>query len=301
MRRVIVHYHLFKNAGTSVDNVLKLSLGEERCGSIEGPEGSGVVRPQELLDYILANPKYVCVSSHQASPPLPVHPDLDIFPIVFLRHPLDRARSAYAFVNRQAKDDDRKQEPGWLDSIEDYVKWRLESGDRTITNFQVHHLSGVRALPSEQRRGWTPEDDLDAAKRFIVSLPFVGIVERFYKSMRMLQTWLEGPFPDLKFFVNHANKSRGRAATLEQRMRELKKQLGADLYARLEEENSLDLKLYDFACELFSERYKEMGLGGTTALLDRITRRVHIIKANAESYRFRNANKRAKRKHRPNP
>lgn len=101
--------------------------------------------------------------------------------------------------------------------------------------------------------------------------------------------------------MDHANKSEGRADTLKQRMRELKKQLGADLYARLEEENALDLKLHEFACKLFGERCKEMGSGVGTTLLERITHRLHIIKANAESYRLRNANKRAKRKQRQNP
>ena len=36
----------------------------------------------------------------------------------------------------------------------------------------------------------------------------------------------------------------------------------------------------------------------TGALLDRITHRVHIIEANGESYRLKDAKKRAKRKHR---
>ena len=39
----------------------------------------------------------------------------------------------------------------------------------------------------------------------------------------------------------------------------------------------------------------------TGALLDRITHRVHIIEANGESYRLKDAKKRAKRKRRENP
>ena len=39
----------------------------------------------------------------------------------------------------------------------------------------------------------------------------------------------------------------------------------------------------------------------TGALLDRITHRVHIIEANGESYRLKDAKKRAKRKGRENP
>jgi DNA replication protein DnaC len=39
----------------------------------------------------------------------------------------------------------------------------------------------------------------------------------------------------------------------------------------------------------------------TGALLDRMTHRVHIIEANGESYRLRDAKKRAKRKQKENP
>jgi len=39
----------------------------------------------------------------------------------------------------------------------------------------------------------------------------------------------------------------------------------------------------------------------TGALLDRITHRVHIIEANGESYRLKDAKKRAKRQHKENP
>jgi len=39
----------------------------------------------------------------------------------------------------------------------------------------------------------------------------------------------------------------------------------------------------------------------TGALLDRITHRVHIIEANGESYRLRDAKKRTRRKRKENP
>lgn len=48
-------------------------------------------------------------------------------------------------------------------------------------------LSGVCASLPDPPRRWVAEDCFDAAKQFIGSLPFFGIVERFDASMGMLQ------------------------------------------------------------------------------------------------------------------
>ncbi len=103
-RKVIVHNHVFKNAGTSDDHMLKDSLGE-RWVEWDTPNPGGKISPAELETFILDHPDIVAVSSDQAMPPLPDQ-HLDIYPIVFLRHPVDRAYSAYLFEwNKQQSTD----------------------------------------------------------------------------------------------------------------------------------------------------------------------------------------------------
>jgi hypothetical protein len=50
-----------------------------------------------------------------------------------------------------------------------------------------------------------------------------------------------------------ANSSEGRKAPLVERLREIEAGLGSGLYARLQEENALDLDLYRHASQLFSD------------------------------------------------
>ena len=50
MRHVIVHYHIFKNAGSTVDSVLKNNFGD-RCGSIEGRNPWDTLCPDDILKY----------------------------------------------------------------------------------------------------------------------------------------------------------------------------------------------------------------------------------------------------------
>jgi hypothetical protein len=49
-----------------------------------------------MEEFILDHPHGAAFSSHQVVPPLPAR-QLQVLPIVFLRHPIDRAYSAYLF------------------------------------------------------------------------------------------------------------------------------------------------------------------------------------------------------------
>jgi hypothetical protein len=52
MRVVLVHYHLFKNAGTTMDAILARSFPDLAHGDIEGPEPWCTVTPQQLLTFV---------------------------------------------------------------------------------------------------------------------------------------------------------------------------------------------------------------------------------------------------------
>jgi hypothetical protein len=72
---IIVHYHIFKNAGSTVDAILRNNFGEA-CGKYEGNELAAVVKPEQLLKYVLENPHLKVISSHNARLPAPEYPRL---------------------------------------------------------------------------------------------------------------------------------------------------------------------------------------------------------------------------------
>src|SRR4029079_906891 len=91
-RPIIIHYHFFKNAGTSVDAILQRNFGAGWT-SREYPARS---TPNAAREFLVANPQIAALSSHTLPLPPPDIPDAEILPILFIRHPLDRLKSSSA-------------------------------------------------------------------------------------------------------------------------------------------------------------------------------------------------------------
>ena len=137
-RPVLVHYHIFKNAGTSVDVALQRSFGS-RWTTFEGSHARDVQTSGQLGRFLQDRPEVCAVSSHLARPPLPFP---GCRPIAFLRHPLLRARSVYEFVRRYP------EQPGCpashRQSFSMFVQWALDGdeaeGASVIRDCQLGHL-----------------------------------------------------------------------------------------------------------------------------------------------------------------
>ena len=96
-RNIIIHYHLFKNAGTSIDLMLEDSFGSDWIQYDEITGKHGKMLPSHFVEYILDNKNYKAISSHRLVPPIISHKHLNVFPIILIRNPIDRAFSAYQF------------------------------------------------------------------------------------------------------------------------------------------------------------------------------------------------------------
>lgn len=63
MRTIIVHDHIFKNAGSSADRLLHMAFGND-WATLEGPTPTSLLRPDELATFVDDRPEIVAVSSH---------------------------------------------------------------------------------------------------------------------------------------------------------------------------------------------------------------------------------------------
>jgi hypothetical protein len=235
-RNLIIHYHLFKNAGSSVDVILKQNFGN-RWIKFEG-DGKKITS-EELEKFILERPEIQAISSHTANLPLPVIEGVNIFPIIFLRNPLDRIRSIYDFEKRQTEVTDGSV-MAKKSTLAEYIEWRLNRlGDLAIQNFQTLRF----AMGYFNLNNPLVLSNLEKAKFVASSLPFVGIVENFDESIQLLVNKLEEL--EIKIEVPekvHANKS-AVSDNIENRLEELKNMIGEELFARITEENEDDIKL----------------------------------------------------------
>jgi hypothetical protein len=233
VRQLVLHYHLFKNAGTSVDEVLKGNFGD-RWANAEFQVRRRQPNVHLIEQWLLDHPDVQALSSHTANFPLPRLEGLRVAPIIFVRHPLDRIHSAYEFERRQNADT-----PGAKLARESdfptYVRGRLARSDNQCSEFQATRFA---ALPTEG--GGTLAD---RALRAVDALPFVGLVEAFAPSMQRLEAVLRQTFPDFRAFGAKANVLRGK--TLEERLEDIRRELGAELHAELIAANAADLALYE--------------------------------------------------------
>ena len=254
MRHIILHYHLFKNAGTSVDTILKKRFGEAMWGGVEGTKPWDTLDADAVHRFARDNPQLQVISSHQARLPEPVDPGVTYYPLLFLRHPIDRIGSVYYFEHREAaKDQNDHCKVAAANDLAGYVRWRLSDGNGSsvICNFQTVCLAGRER---DMRTAAATKEDLLEAKKRLYRLPFFGIVELFDESLSRMRSYLLNSFGDIGTNSVVANKSPERNGTLEDRLAETKAMLGADLYQELLDRNAFDLELYNEAVQLFKSR-----------------------------------------------
>lgn len=252
MRRLvppIVHYHIFKNAGSSVDRALQ-EYFKDRWSAFEGNHAHDIKSVVDVLAFLERNQDVLALSSHLARPPLPYD---DAVPIVFLRHPIARIRSVHSFVASDPAQ--HSHEIARIGGLGDYIEWAFGSGREVggivIRNYQVVHLSPASfrlpsILCSEAR-----EEDYEAAKSLLATWPCVGIADAYTESCQRFETEIKKIHDTFSFQVFQENQSSKNLPCLNDVLSEMKSQIGEDLYNRCEAENALDLRLYGFVKDRF--------------------------------------------------
>ena len=244
MRSVILHFHLFKNAGTSLDATLKENFkGEEWLTKEFSPQPEQ--NRTELTNWILANPHTKCFSSHTAIlQELPIE-DTIIIPIIFVRHPIDRIASVYNFERKQVSDS-YGATLARNTSMSGYIETRLsQPHDRQCRNF---HTNRFATLITDKHA-----TELERAVKSLKQLPFVGLVDKFSSSIDRLERLLhENGFMNIKLTALQKNVSQPTITrTLSEKVNYIKVQIGDALFTRLIELNQDDLEFYNKVVELY--------------------------------------------------
>lgn len=256
MRSVIIHYHIFKNAGSSIDRLLQNNFGTG-WSTFEGKTPTSLLTVRDIEDYLGAHPELQAISSHLGRPPLPSN--VESFPMIFLRHPLDRAASVYSH-ERRAPSNVESAEIAKLRDLAGYVKWCLDpsegrmKGGVVIRNYQVVHLSKASFRRQHIYQAEALKTDLDDVLGFLDRLPFFGIVEEFEASLQLLKRKLPPLWSDFQVANLQENISPGREATLQARLEKIERELGPDVLRPFLLENQLDMELYETALAKFRGR-----------------------------------------------
>lgn len=245
MRTVIFHYHLFKNAGTSLDAAFQENFAEGEWVTKEFSNNPKENR-EAVTQWILDNPEAKCFSSHTALLTSIKIEGVKVIPVIFIRQPFDRIASAYSFENKQGADGFGSVLARNTD-LKGYIDVRLSLiHDRQCRNFHTLRFSHMY--------GGSINSEIEGAKKALTELPFVGIVEEYNESLIKLESLLKDEgFTNLQLKPVERNVSRNIRKPIEEKISELKNKIGAEVFKKLTEANRDDIELYNLAIELSNE------------------------------------------------
>ncbi|TCO74892.1 hypothetical protein [Chromatocurvus halotolerans] len=249
MRHILLHGHIFKNAGSTLDWSLRRCFGSGFCEHRD--DAAMREAPRDALAAGVANSSIVALSSHNLPSPPPSIDGIAFYTVFLLRHPIERALSVYAFERQQQATTPGAQAAKRM-NLQDYVAWRLQDEVRpVIRNFQTRFLAGGAV-----RHGSEPltSDAVAAAHQRLKAGAPVGLVERYDASMMVLEAALRPFFPQLDLAYLPQNVSRGVGpAAVANIAGSAREQLGP-LWEPLLAHNAHDLALYAAAGKALDRR-----------------------------------------------
>ncbi|MGA3027245.1 MAG: hypothetical protein ABSF98_21005 [Bryobacteraceae bacterium] len=262
-RWILLHHHIFKNAGSTVEYVLRRCFGE-RFATLHGPAEDSVVTGSALASFLDANPEIAAVSSHHVRYPLPVIDGIILFDLCFFRNPLRRLWSMYRYFRTIEAAEDLPRcartapAPAFFDLL-------LADYPHLINDAQVNVLAngGVYTRPPTAQ-------DLRVALERVRRISVLGVVELFDESAVAAEYFLRPTFPALRFEYVPQNVSTAWNGPAPASPDQLRNEIGGARYEQLERLNRLDLQLVAFAKEELLRRFEMVpGRGGRMASLRR--------------------------------
>jgi len=199
-RKVILHYHIFKNAGTSFNTALAQVFGPAFM-EFDGAEAGSVIEPDRIGEIIRNHPGKNAFSTHQGMLSSFGTEGTEVLTTLLLRHPLSRISSIYHFERSQ-----QSNSPGAVNakrlSFGDYLRWRWDQSPAFFC-FQSFYCAR-----SPESRGYQPLETIhDRARRNLDQLHCVGTVERFPEFISRAQNLVDLAGGSTTMGTFHANIS----------------------------------------------------------------------------------------------
>lgn len=251
-RTVLLHHHIFKNAGSTVDAVLTRNF-PDRAVLHDKPveQGKHLLSPDEVKAVLDDNPQAVSLSSHQLNLQRFSFWDVDVIDLALVRHPLDRLRSMHQFYNKSPQLQTPLALCAQAHPLGGFVEQLLGNAFRRhASDFQTW-VFGASTLGRYRR---PTAALLASAKERLAGLGCPGVVELFDESMAVAETVVAGRIGPVDFSYRVVNRTSAAGSTLESRLAGLREEIGQNAYDRLGEMNRLDIELWEFARQVVLER-----------------------------------------------
>ena len=236
----IIFLHIPKNAGSTIRDITRRQYSPKGVFTI--PSGVAMESTLEQLEQLSVHQsqKIQLIEGHFG---FGTH-ELIAQPatyFTFLRKPVDRFISAYSYIKQTSSHEHHQVIKSQNFSLDDYVNSNLIK-EQALDNIQVRFLSGKRGRinRSNLRESALEEAKANLKNSFVV----VGLVEEFEKSLLLLKKKINWK----NVFYISQNRSHQNQTYYSENTLNLIKEL-----------NQLDLRLYEYGCELFKSQIENEG------------------------------------------
>jgi hypothetical protein len=257
-KNILIHSHIFKNAGSTLDSVLKRQFLTSFC--LHTDDEVLINGGNDYLDSLLnSNPEILAFSSHSIFF-YPQNSEIyNYITLLMLRHPIERMRSVYEFERLQQPAIHMGSKMAKVLEFKSFVAWYM-TGNRpfTIRNAQTIFLSA---------NGFE-NDNMDykfelAKERLADQNTLIGIVDRYDESMVLFEEELRRFFPNIDLSypqrenVGSYKCEENKDLSQEEKIQDIINELGSGL-TEVFYKNSMDLNLYEKANELLNIKIKSI-------------------------------------------
>ena len=251
-RNVIIHCHIFKNAGSTLDSALLQNFDDSFVDHRE----DHLIRGNKnfLNNYLQDNPHIKAFSSHSVFYTPKSFDNIVLHPIYFLRHPIERIKSVYNFEKLQPKENSCGAKMAKKLDFKSYIAWRMKNEvSATTRNLQTIFLGGIGPHDSNI------EDKFESALFNLNSLPLIGIVDRYDESMVVFENYLKTFYPEIDLsYIRRNVTDTDPESTTEKKVTKILKILPVELRNEVIQKNYYDNMLYNVANKLLDIKIKRV-------------------------------------------
>lgn len=274
-RNIIVHVHIFKNAGSSFDDALKRNFAKD---FVDHREDHLIHKNKDFLNAYMSENQHVrAFSSHSVyDKPIDFN-NVTYHTAYFVRHPIDRIKSVYSFEYKQPAEDSLGARMAKEFDLKGYVEWRMSpEAPPTIRNMQTIFIAGMG------KGNGRMEARYEAALKTLEQNSLVALVDRYDESMVVFEEYLKEVYPNIDLsYIRRNVTDNAHHLSAEEKAQKLLSELGAELAQTVLKNNQYDIQLYNKANELLDEKISN--IENFEEKLENFKQRCIQIKENPES------------------
>ena len=251
LHHVLLHLHIFKNAGTTFDRALS-KLFQDEMISYDTENPGGRISIEHLTEVQLLHPNARVITSHQVGLPVPTYSKVMFHPVFFLRNPVERIQSCYHFEKDVQKLMDDNV------TMEMYVRRNLNNPTiNACFGIQLATIADSRHISSWNRDALNGTV-LNSALHNMQTSKCFGLVDRFDESFEFIRHHLKAFFPELALNITPMQQNISEASkNIDDKTKYVQESLSKTTHSEMMNALQSEIILYETAQRVFDNKYNQ--------------------------------------------